>query len=405
MATALVSTDYRIYWLASDCVTCIGGLTDAGVLETLGGFSIDIDFTTGNPITVDVDVPLAGNDYVYGIDIDLQQTSAYAGGAWDTSGGFIGIRSDVRIDYKVTNVRAVDARVYIDPAATCAVNDAIAVFGNVQLNGPFTRAATSSSISALRGDVSNASSGSYDGQVFCLMMSYGSNVNYGDNTALIFGYTHADARCDYGFYLNNYSPYMTAGIYLSETAGATPAMTYGIHIDAACGTGIYLDSLALTAGDSYSGVRVVMTAANPNNSYGTAAYFDTTLTGTSAGGVYNTGSWLNMTTGYTPSAGQIHAVYEGGIYDGGATLTNARFVGLQLQSVTTSVVGGSLHWFRFNCNDGASNTVTAIMAAANPGSACFTAGAGETSTKNGDIAIADIVGSGVVYVRTYDAAG
>lgn len=38
---ALVATDYWVYWLASDCQTCIGGITDAGVLETLGGFTVE----------------------------------------------------------------------------------------------------------------------------------------------------------------------------------------------------------------------------------------------------------------------------------------------------------------------------------------------------------------------------
>ena len=38
---ALVATDYRIYFLASDCETCIAGITDAGVLETLSGFTVE----------------------------------------------------------------------------------------------------------------------------------------------------------------------------------------------------------------------------------------------------------------------------------------------------------------------------------------------------------------------------
>jgi len=38
---ALTASDYRVYWLASDCQTCIMGVTDAGVLETLAGFKVE----------------------------------------------------------------------------------------------------------------------------------------------------------------------------------------------------------------------------------------------------------------------------------------------------------------------------------------------------------------------------
>jgi len=248
MATALDSADYQIWWLASDCVTVIAGITDAGVLETLAGFTIDVDFATGKAITVDIDVPLASDTYVYGMDIDLQQTAAYAGG-WATSGGMIALRSDVHIDMQITDAYAGYFNVYVDPAATCTVNDAVGVLANVTLVGPFTQGASTSSIAALKGMISNSSTGSYDGQVFNVMLSYGSNVNYGDDTALIMGYTHADARCDYGFYLKNYSPYMVAGIYITEVAGASPAMTYGIHIDADCGTAIQIGATGAPAGD------------------------------------------------------------------------------------------------------------------------------------------------------------
>jgi hypothetical protein len=202
----------------------------------------------------------------------------------------------------------------------------------------------------------------------------------------------------------------TTGIDIDEVA----SLTTGITITANCtnalvinathtGSSVSITNAALTAGDSYSGLRMSITAAAPDNEYGVVAYFDSTLSGTCAGITYNVGSWINLASAYV-TGNNLHCVYEGGIYDGGATLTNSRFVGLQLQMILQGAAS-SLHWFRFNCNDGSSNTVTAIFAAANPGSAAFTSGAGTTSTKNGDIAIADIVGTGVVYVRTYDAAG
>lgn len=174
------------------------------------------------------------------------------------------------------------------------------------------------------------------------------------------------------------------------------------------GNAVSITNSALTAGDSYSGIRVAVTAAAANNAYGMAAYFDSTVTGAQANNIYNTGSWINLGATYTLATAKLLVPFEGGMYvDGSATLTNTWFVGLQLQMISTAGAGapGTSNWFRFNYNDGASGAVDAIFQAANPGSAAFTAGAGTTSTKNGDIAIADIVGTGVVYVRTYDAAG
>ena len=280
MATALVSSDYRAYWVASDCTTVIMGVTDAGVLETLAGFNIDIDFTTGSPITVDINVPLASDTYVYGLDIDLQQTAAYAG-TWSTSGGMIALRSDVHVDMQITDAYAGYFSVYVDPAATCTVNDAVGVLANVTLVGPFTQGASTSSIAALKGMISNTSTGSYDGQVYNVMLSYGSNVNYGDDTALIMGYTHADARCDYGFYLKNYSPYMVAGIYLTEVAGASPVMGHGILIDGDCTTAAISIDVALTGsaihiGDTWAESTAFDTAALSIGGDATIAFGSTT---------------------------------------------------------------------------------------------------------------------------------
>ena len=243
--TALVSSDYRVWWVASDCVTVIAGITDAGLLETLAGFEFDIDLTSGYAITVDIEVPLASDTYVQGIDVDLQQSAGYTD-TWSTAGGLIGIRSDVHVDFVITDCYAGYFNVYVDPAATCTLNDILGVFGRIVLVGPVTAGAATSQVAALRGSISNSSTGSYDGQVFALSLDFGSAVNYGSTTAMIYAWTHADSRCDYGFYLNNYSPYMVAGIYLSETAGASPAMTTGILIDGTVDKGIDLTDATLS---------------------------------------------------------------------------------------------------------------------------------------------------------------
>jgi len=280
MATALDSADYRVWWVASDCTTVIGGITDAGVLETLAGFNIDVDFSTGKAITIDIDVPLAADNYVYGIDSDLQQTSAYAAGTWSTSGGMIGIRSDVRVDYKITDAYAGYFNVLIDPAATCTVNDMFGLFAQAQLIGPFTAGSAGSQIAALRGSITNSCTGTYDGQVFALSLDYGSDINYGSTTALIYMWTHGNAYCDHGIYLQNWSPYMQTGMTLTEY-NTTSSMLVGIDIDVN----------AIGADVNYFGIDNDLTQRN-----------------VAAGGYLSRGNLIGAANSVT-SIGNIDAVY------------------------------------------------------------------------------------------------
>ena len=181
----------------------------------------------------------------------------------------------------------------------------------------------------------------------------------------------------------------------------------GITVSATGGSSITVTNTALTVGDSYSGVRVAVTAAAANNAYGVAAYFDSTLTGTQAGNVYNVGSWINLGATFVDNAGLL-VPFEGGIYDAGGTLTTARMVMCQLQAVLSSDPG-SLDIFRINYNRGAGDVdaVNSIFAAANTGSIGWVAGAGTSGTQLGYIPLAEIAGvnsSSPVYVRVYDSA-
>ena len=155
---------------------------------------------------------------------------------------------------------------------------------------------------------------------------------------------------------------------------------------------------ALTVGDAYSGVRSTVTAAAASNAYGMAGYFDSTITGTTAGNCYGLGSWINTSTTPVLSAGLLVVPLECGVYTGEAQAT-ARVVLCQLQAILTGAPA-SLHVFRVNTTQ----TTTAVIAAANAGSIGYTAGAGTSGTQVGYIPIADIVGTGVVYVRVYSSA-
>jgi len=132
-------------------------------------------------------------------------------------------------------------------------------------------------------------------------------------------------------------------------------------------------------------------------------YFDQQVSGTQTGGIYGLGTWMELAAGFT-SNGSLIVAHEIGIYDAGATLNvNGRVVMQQIQAILASTPGTSLHIWRINVA-AAGGAVTALIAAANPTSVGFVAGAGVASAKNGNIPIADVVGTGVVWVRTYAAA-
>jgi len=199
---------------------------------------------------ISVDCDYSGGDInAYGIDVDIQQTGETSGSpAIGSRGNIQGIRSDARVAYTIDDAYALRGSCYVLPSAAEEANDCVGVFATIQHTGAITRGATTSSFSAMKADVSNSSSGSWTGQMYGLMISFGSNVNYGDTSAMIYGYTHADARADYGIYLNNYSPYMLAGIRLGETAGATPVMESGLWISSTWGD-VYNTGAILIAGD------------------------------------------------------------------------------------------------------------------------------------------------------------
>ncbi len=154
---------------------------------------------------------------------------------------------------------------------------------------------------------------------------------------------------------------------------------------------------ALIVGDAYSGIRVGVTATDAHNEYGMSGYFQADIDGTTAGHCYGLGSWINTTGTPVLSAGNIIVPFEGGVYTGEAQAAARVVFGGQHQAVLTGAPA-SLHAWRLN----ATQTITAVIAAANPGSVAFQASAAETSTPIGSVPMFDIVGVGIGYVRLYD---
>jgi len=134
-------------------------------------------------------------------------------------------------------------------------------------------------------------------------------------------------------------------------------------------------------------------------SEGMNGYFEGHLTAAATGHVYGLGSWINVEGAGSAPAGHIIVPFEGGIYTDSANAAARIVFGGQHQAILTDAPA-SLYAWRLN----STQTVTAVIAAANPGSVGFVSTAAETSTPVGGIPLFDIVGSGVVWVRVYDAA-
>jgi len=170
-------------------------------------------------------------------------------------------------------------------------------------------------------------------------------------------------------------------------------------VGAAPTVGEILPSVHVTVsnlGAAVNGNDFYVTVANPNNQSGTSAYFDSTYTGATAGHCYGLGSWINAGAAVF-SAGNIIVPFEGGVFTSGSN-PNGRVVFAGQHQAILNDAPASLHAWRLNTTQ----TITAVIAAANAGSIGYTAGTGG-GTAVGWIAIADIVGVGVVYAKVYSA--
>ncbi len=207
------------------------------------------------------------------------------------------------------------------------------------------------------------------------------------------------------------NPYVEIGnskrVYL---APGTPALRVFTSAGVATWTmdrdGVLTDPVDITIPDlgvSDIGVPVFVTVGAANNQLGVSGYYDVTITGTTAGHVYGFGSWINTQTGTVLSAANIIVPFEGGIFAGQAQ-ASARIVFAGQHQAILSGAPSSLHAWRLNVA-AAAGAIDALIAAANPGSVGYLANAGTSGGKLGDIPIADIVGTGVVFVRVYSARG
>ena len=128
-------------------------------------------------------------------------------------------------------------------------------------------------------------------------------------------------------------------------------------------------------------------------------YVDCQISGTQTGGIYGFSNWIEPTITFADNEGLL-VLYDAGIYctGGGEDITSSKVVGLQMM-LDMQANPGSIHWFRVN-SSAATGDITAVIAAANPGSVAYVDG--ETGGgAQGTIPIADVVGFGIRYINTY----
>lgn len=112
------------------------------------------------------------------------------------------------------------------------------------------------------------------------------------------------------------------GLYL-----ATGTVKTGVKFSATT-LGVISTVTALAAGDT-PGNDFRVTAANANNSYGVAGYFESDISGTQGGTfVYGSGSWINLAAAAIIGAGKYCCAQDNGIYLDGSVgeLANSKLV-------------------------------------------------------------------------------
>lgn len=228
------------------------------VYDTGGGS----EYTGIQVIDVDVDFATLGSIHHYVLEIDAVVTTAVAS-TNPNMGRLYGASVVIHLDKAVTNTYGIMSVIEAEPSASIEVNDIVGVMGKIEMKGAFTVYQAASSVSALRGDISNACSGSWTGQVFTLMLNYGSNLDYDLETAWIHAYNNTDSKLDYGIHMTQKSTQqaITTGIWLDIEDSTT--VTTGIHLDINS-TGV------LTTGIDIEGCATANIAISGTNATGIA---------------------------------------------------------------------------------------------------------------------------------------
>lgn len=177
--------------------------------------------------------------------------------------------------------------------------------------------------------------------------------------------------------------------------------TVGIDIGAAT-TGINISGTYAAATSRAIKSAITINNCNLTDGYGTNE-FDLTITGTGAGHIAATSSWLNIGSGTHGAGGNFLTPLTVGVYEAGAaTITGATLIfGMRMQAILGDTDVARLCPLDINVSG---DTIDAIWNAPAPTHLGYAADSTTDSTKCGDIPFFIDSNGSVKYIRIYDAA-
>lgn len=194
--------------------------------------------------------------------------------------------------------------------------------------------------------------------------------------------------------INNLATQIPFGYALGTVvAGNTDTIAVKVHYDPSVDNERQLYHTVPT-GTVSKALRTILT---DGQSEGLNGYVEGHIAGTTVGHIYGKGSWINVDPGAVLSAGHIITPREGGIWTGEAQAAARIVFAGQYQAILNGAPA-SLHAWRLN----STQTIDALIAAANPGSVGYDAGKAGTGVI-GTIPLADVVGTGIVFVDVHGA--
>jgi len=195
--------------------------------------------------------------------------------------------------------------------------------------------------------------------------------------------------------ISNFATHQPFGYALSPVVSGvlTTVVAVKVHFDPAV-LNQTLNYTTTTSGSYGLSLRATLAGGA---SEGMSAYFEGHLSAASTGLVYNLGSWINVDDADLMTAGMIITPFEGGIWSGTSNAA-ARVVFAGQHMAILNDAHASLHAWRLNTTQ----TITALIAAANPGSIAYSAGTAGTGVV-GTVPLFDAVGPGLLYIDVHAA--
>jgi len=195
--------------------------------------------------------------------------------------------------------------------------------------------------------------------------------------------------------ISNFATHQPFGYALSPVVSGvlTTVVAVKVHFDPAV-LNQTLNYTTTTSGSYGLSLRATLAGGA---SEGMSAYFEGHLSAASTGLVYNLGSWINVDDADLMTAGMIITPFEGGIWSGTSNAA-ARVVFAGQHMAILNDAPASLHAWRLNTTQ----TITALIAAANPGSIAYSAGTAGTGVV-GTVPLFDAVGPGLLYIDVHAA--